>query len=205
MTTVLIVDDDHACLEYFRILATRRGQDVVVARNGEEGLQLAATHRPEVVVSDILMPELDGFEFARRLWRLGLHPRIIFCSGNLLGSEVEAVARRVGARELLQKPVDPDVFVRALDAACEAVDPSPPMFPAGAAVEAQLRALNEGLIARIRENDDLRLEIAELRARLRDLGGEQQPMPFAARADTSARVAPRAAAGAMAETSRQPK
>jgi CheY-like chemotaxis protein len=99
MATVLIIDDDPGSRELFAVLARSVGHDVMTATDGEEALELAATHRPDVVVSDVLMPRMDGFEFARRLWRLGIRPRLVFCSAHLVDKDAQRIVSRLGGLE----------------------------------------------------------------------------------------------------------
>ncbi len=65
--TVLVVDDDPQTATMLRWLLEDDGYRVVLARDGREGLRLAATEHPDLVLSDILMPIMNGLELARRI------------------------------------------------------------------------------------------------------------------------------------------
>jgi two-component system alkaline phosphatase synthesis response regulator PhoP len=59
-STILIVDDDKDVLELVRFIAVRDGYRIVTAGDGKEGLELAEQEKPQLIVMDIMMPELDG-------------------------------------------------------------------------------------------------------------------------------------------------
>ncbi|HVZ46378.1 MAG TPA: protein kinase [Ramlibacter sp.] len=67
MTTILIVEDDDAIRNNITRLLKLEGYEIVAATNGREGLECARAHRPDVVISDIGMPEMDGFELLQAL------------------------------------------------------------------------------------------------------------------------------------------
>ncbi|MEM7674175.1 MAG: response regulator [Verrucomicrobiota bacterium] len=67
MKTILIVDDMSGVREAMSVLLEIAGYNVKTAQNGEEGYQLAATSKPDLIITDILMPELDGNEMIMKL------------------------------------------------------------------------------------------------------------------------------------------
>src|SRR5262245_14841490 len=64
---ILIIDDHGDTAESLALLLRRRGHEVLVARNGERGLEMALAHAPDAVLLDLGLPDLDGSEVARRL------------------------------------------------------------------------------------------------------------------------------------------
>ncbi len=62
---VLAIDDDVALLDFYRQFLTERGHEVLLARNGREGLEMIAEQRPDVVLVDLQMPVMDGREFLK--------------------------------------------------------------------------------------------------------------------------------------------
>jgi len=64
---VLIVDDKEHNIRYLESLLSKQGYDIVVAHNGKEGLEQAAQAKPELIVLDVLMPDMDGFAVTRAL------------------------------------------------------------------------------------------------------------------------------------------
>ena len=65
--TILIIDDDASVRKVAQFRLEREGYRVLIASNGDEGLRLAKTDRPHVILLDILMPGMDGREVLRRL------------------------------------------------------------------------------------------------------------------------------------------
>ncbi|MCX6025721.1 MAG: response regulator, partial [Chloroflexi bacterium] len=64
---ILIVDDDLDTLKLVGMMLQRRGYSIVAAINGTQALSKAASDRPDLILLDVMMPDLDGFEVARRL------------------------------------------------------------------------------------------------------------------------------------------
>ena len=60
MATILIVDDDKDVIELVRFIADKEGHRIVTAEDGKEGVELALQEKPELVIMDIMMPEVDG-------------------------------------------------------------------------------------------------------------------------------------------------
>jgi DNA-binding NarL/FixJ family response regulator len=105
MKTVLIVDDD----QILQIALTRRlaaqGFQVINATSGQEALQLLTTQSADVVVSDIMMPGLDGFEFCRQLRSSPTGQRVPFIFLSSLGEVSDRVqGHLIGADDYLVKP-----------------------------------------------------------------------------------------------------
>ena len=67
MSKILIVDDDADIVEAMRLVLEKRGHKVTLAADGNEGLAKARAEKPEVIILDVMMPGLDGFEVAREL------------------------------------------------------------------------------------------------------------------------------------------
>ena len=65
--TILVVDDDPVIVKLLRVNFEMEGYRVVTAANGEEGLDAARANRPDAIVSDVMMPRMDGIAFAKEL------------------------------------------------------------------------------------------------------------------------------------------
>jgi DNA-binding response OmpR family regulator len=101
---VLLVDDDPAILGTMRLALDRPNCEVHVARDGYEALNVAARFEPDVVVLDIIMPKLDGFQVLERLRGRVTKPlRVIIITGNEAKGH-RAYAEIVGANDFLSKP-----------------------------------------------------------------------------------------------------
>jgi len=119
MPRALIVDDHDVNLAYLDTLLRARGYVVDVAHHGEEALARARAHAPDVVVSDLLMPVMDGYSLLRT-WKLeeSLHdvPFVVY-TATYTDPADEQLALDLGADLFLVKPLAPDAFLDALDEA----------------------------------------------------------------------------------------
>jgi CheY-like chemotaxis protein len=117
---VLVVEDDEDCAMLLEEILTERGFAVEVAHDGGTALELAERTKPDVGVLDVGLPDMDGFELARRLRKLGENGRtmrLIALSG--YGSEDDIDEARAAGFDLhLTKPVLPGTLADAL-ASCQ--------------------------------------------------------------------------------------
>jgi CheY-like chemotaxis protein len=105
---VLVVDDDSCFRRLLRLLLANVGCDVAVASDGREALRLQARFRAEVVILDLVMPGMDGFETIRHLRRLEPAPQILAISGGCNNDRSGLLARALahGADLILPKPCE---------------------------------------------------------------------------------------------------
>lgn len=102
---ILVVDDSEAELNKMKGIVERAGHRVVLARNGEEGMELAIAEQPDLIFMDVVMPEMDGFKATRLLTR---DERTTGIPIVLVSTKNQAVdiewAKRQGAVHLVGKP-----------------------------------------------------------------------------------------------------
>jgi CheY-like chemotaxis protein len=109
---VLVVDDQPDARDLIRRVLEDSGATVVTAGSGDDALQLIAAQKPDVLVSDIGMPEMDGFELLRRIRGLGVEGRIPAIALTAFArSEDRTRALRAGFLVHVSKPVDPAELV----------------------------------------------------------------------------------------------
>lgn len=110
---ILIVDDVPNVLELLEVTLKFKGYPVVTARDGQEALETVSREHPAMIISDILMPHMDGFTFAHALRKDPHNNQIplIFVSATYLSSEDKAFAMRLGAARFLEKPIDTEEFL----------------------------------------------------------------------------------------------
>jgi DNA-binding response OmpR family regulator len=104
--SILVVDDELETVELVRAAFKRRGCNVIGAMNGYDGLRLAREHRPAVILIDLMLPGINGFELCRqlRIDPLTLHiPQVILSARESPIDQAEALA--AGADRYLVKPV----------------------------------------------------------------------------------------------------
>ncbi|MFM7423807.1 MAG: response regulator transcription factor [Elainella sp.] len=120
MKNILIVDDDITLRTALIRYLQNRGYSVQEATSGTEALQLFEQEPPDVVVSDVMMPEMDGWEFCRRLraMRSGqLVPFIFLSSRKEVDDRIQG--HQIGADDYLIKPFDPKELVAKIEAQLE--------------------------------------------------------------------------------------
>lgn len=106
MSLVLVIDDDPHMRTAMRRMLTAVGHQVIEASDGCEGLAAFQSHAPDVVVTDLVMPEKEGIETIIELRRATRQTRILAVSGSLVdgGASFLAMAKRLGADLILEKP-----------------------------------------------------------------------------------------------------
>jgi DNA-binding response OmpR family regulator len=103
---ILVIDDELETIELIQAAFKRSGCRVLGAMNGHEGLRLAREHRPAIILIDLMLPGLDGFELCRQLRDDSTTehiPRVILSARDSLADQADALA--AGADRYVVKPV----------------------------------------------------------------------------------------------------
>jgi DNA-binding response OmpR family regulator len=108
---VLLVDDEHALLRVFGIKLKLAGYEVVTTPSGEEALDLMNSTRPDIMLLDVIMPGMDGFEVLEKVRVVSELPVIVFSAR----SENAQKALSLGANDFLAKPFDVEDLVRRIE------------------------------------------------------------------------------------------
>ncbi len=110
---ILVVEDVPNILELLDITLRFKGYKVITARNGEEALERIHVQLPALVITDILMPKLDGFAFVQKLRTnpKTLQIPVIFLSATYVTPEDKAFAMSLGASRFIEKPIDTEDFL----------------------------------------------------------------------------------------------
>ena len=118
MARILIVDDSPTETYKFREILERHGHQVIEAGNGADGVAAARQEKPDVVLMDVVMPGLNGFQATRQITKgpdTGHIPVIIVTTKD---QETDRVwGKRQGARDYLTKPVDEAVLIDVINRA----------------------------------------------------------------------------------------
>jgi len=107
-TKVLVVEDDPAARRLVSFALEQEGYEVLTASNGLEGLTKAQTERPEILVLDVMLPGLDGFEVCRRLRADTEMSGVLVLMLSAKAQESDkTTGLKMGADDYLAKPADP--------------------------------------------------------------------------------------------------
>ena len=117
MAKILVVDDHSENRALLVTLILYRGHQPFEASDGAEALLLVRSERPDLVISDILMPTMDGYEFVRQLRAdpLVAATEVIFYSAHYREREARNLAKACGVLRVLIKPCEPEVILQAID------------------------------------------------------------------------------------------
>lgn len=115
MATVLFIEDEPALGMIVKDSLVYRGFDVLYAANGADGLEQYHQHHPDIVVADIMMPDMDGFTMAEQIRRDDPHTPIMFLTAR---SQTSDVVRgfELGGNDYLKKPFSLDELVARINA-----------------------------------------------------------------------------------------
>ncbi|GJL54644.1 MAG: hypothetical protein NPIRA02_17760 [Nitrospirales bacterium] len=151
----LIVDDKRESLYLLEQMLTTSGYDVTTATNGAEALEKLSAQECGLIISDILMPVMDGFQFCKKIKE---DPRqrsipFIFYTATYTDAKDEQFALSLGADRFIRKPSEPDEFLRHVKEVTQSIQTDPPRKtdrPACTLEETEvLQLYNERLVNRL--------------------------------------------------------
>lgn len=130
MVKVLVIEDEKAVRKLVGRMLESRDHTMIEASDGVQGLQAFQEEKPDVVVTDIIMPNADGLEVIRKIMEWEPEAKIIAISG---GGRVEErtylnYAKKFGAQAILAKPFEPDELLSLIESLSE---PMPPVSTEG--------------------------------------------------------------------------
>lgn len=180
MNCILIVDDKEENLHHLQALFSGHGWEVVTARHGAEALVKARQKPPQIAVSDLLMPVMDGYTLLCH-WKADASLKkipFVVCTATYTEAADEELAMNLGADAFILKPCEPDDFLHRLEAVAELARLQGPAVPRGSTLEdlALHQGYRETLIRKLQEetlqlgeaNRALREEIADSERARRD-------------------------------------
>ena len=211
MNKILIVDDQERDLYLLKTLLGGHGYEVMEAVNGVEALALARTNPPDVIISDILMPVMDGFSLCRE-WKKDEELRdipFVFYTATYTDPKDEELALSLGAARFIPKPVEIEEFVSILEQVIAEVK-SGKWIALPASEHGELtyyRMYNQALISKLEDkmlqlekvNRALRQEIAERKQTEEQLFQSEESFSKAFRSSPTALMITRLADGKYVE------
>ena len=119
---ILAVDDEPRIINFLTSKLRASGYEVITASNGAEALEQAQAQEPDLIVLDVVMPRMDGFETLKELRTFSAVP-VIFLSAR--GTDIDRIkGLGLGADDYLPKPFSPDELVARIDAVRRRIGPS---------------------------------------------------------------------------------
>jgi CheY-like chemotaxis protein len=113
---ILVVEDDPESCEIMGEVLRDAGYSIDLAHDGYEALEMAARRRPDVVVTDVQMPRLDGLELTHRLHQFDPQLAVVFTTGGPT-KDLLTASESYGGSTCLQKPMKPDDLLWAIESA----------------------------------------------------------------------------------------
>jgi len=131
---ILVVDDEERILNFLRSKLKASGYEVLTASNGVAALEQAQAQDPDMIVLDLIMPKMDGFETLKELRSFSAVPVIILSAREADADKIKGLG--LGADDYLPKPFNPDELVARVEAVRRRLEPAerrkiPELFPLG--------------------------------------------------------------------------
>jgi CheY-like chemotaxis protein len=168
---ILIVEDVPNVLELLEVTLRFKGYAVISARNGLEALDKLKTESPALIVTDILMPKMDGYAFVQNLRSNPSTNKIpvVFLSATYVTPEDKAFAMSLGAARFIEKPIDTEDFLLTV---AELITQGPPTTPQPMDNQAFYNGYRERLEGKLRHKNT---QIARTERLLSSLPDAQKP------------------------------
>ncbi|MBI5324281.1 MAG: response regulator [Ignavibacteriae bacterium] len=168
---ILIVDDNPDNLDMLEIVLKSQDHIVHSAINGKEALEKLHTEKYDLIVSDILMPVMDGFQLCRECRKEDELKDIcfIFYTATYIDNKDEDFAKSLGAHEFIRKPQEPEILIKIINDVYEKSKTTPLVFEEHSDKEI-LKLYNERLVSKLeKKNIDLEKEINAHKRTVKDL------------------------------------
>lgn len=119
---ILLVDDEERILNFLKSKLKASGYEVVVARNGTEALEQVKGQEPDLMILDLVMPRMNGFEALKELRRFSAMPVIVLSARGDDADKIKGLS--LGADDYLAKPFNPDELVARIEAVRRRLEPA---------------------------------------------------------------------------------
>jgi diguanylate cyclase (GGDEF)-like protein len=172
VTTILIVDDRPANREYLLSLLGYAGHRMLQAANGKDGLAAARAERPDLIITDVLMPTMDGYEFVRQLRAdpAMANTPVIFYTAIYLEAAARQLAQACGVRHIVAGPLGTVEMLNAVTAILSGASaPASPVPSPADFQQEHLRLVTDKLAQKVAELEARTAELSLANARLQSL------------------------------------
>lgn len=177
MAKILVVDDLPANRALVVTLIGHSGHQALEASDGAEALERVRAERPDLVISDILMPTMDGYEFVRQL-RADHHlsaTQVIFYSVHYREQEARSLALACGVTQVLVKPCEPQDILAAIEQALTQIAPRPSVELEHGFQTRHLQLMTDKLTGNMAELEAMNRRLAALTDLNLQLASERDP------------------------------
>ncbi len=116
MKRILVVEDNEDNIRLVRFMLEKSGYEVIEARDGAEGVALAVKEKPDLVIMDLQLPDIDGLEATKRIRASEADreiPIVALTSFAMAGDRERALA--AGCTGYIEKPINPDTFIAEIE------------------------------------------------------------------------------------------
>jgi signal transduction histidine kinase len=164
MNSILVLDDRAFDRELLATLLAHAGYAVSQASTGEQALAVARAEHPDLVITDILMPTMNGYEFVRRLRSQPgtADIPVVFCTATYQEAEVRELAAACGVSHFIAKPSDPETIVGTVGEVLGSPQTLPAPLVRDEFDREQLRLLNDKLVEKVAELESAHAERRKL-------------------------------------------
>jgi diguanylate cyclase (GGDEF)-like protein len=175
MSSILILDDRAPERELLSVVLGHVGHTILEASTGKRALELARANRPDLIIADLMMPAMNGYEFMRELRAdpAVSETKVVFCTAAYDEDEVRPVAESCGVSHTLIKPCEPEEIIRVVGEVLAADGAFLPPILSESFDQEELRVLNAKLIQKADELETMDREQRRLGEELRWAHGQK--------------------------------
>ena len=101
---ILVIEDEEVCIKLLDLLFNKDGYEITVARNGEEGIEMARNQNPDLILLDIMLPKINGYDVAKQLRSEESYKTPIVAISARAGEQGREKAMDAGCQEFITKP-----------------------------------------------------------------------------------------------------